>query len=72
MTNQILAPSLAPRHQGVGLQEVTIFAFSFYSIGQIVLASVTNSINTQLDQRLCGGIGVALFRKAQRLPSREA
>eukprot|EP00913_Durusdinium_trenchii_P034369 g32154.t1 len=54
MTNQIL---------------VTIFAFSFYSIGHIVLASVTNSINTQLDQRLCGGIAVALFRKAQRLPS---
>jgi len=48
---------------------VTIFAFSFYSIGQIVVASFTNSINTQLDQRLCGGIAVALFRKAQRLPS---
>jgi len=54
MTNQIL---------------VAIFAFSFYSIGQIVLASVTNSVNTQLDQRLCGGVAVALFRKAQRLPS---
>ncbi|CAJ1397452.1 unnamed protein product [Effrenium voratum] len=54
MTNQIL---------------VAIFAFTLYPLFNIFIASVTNSINTQLDQRLCGGIAVALFRKAERLPS---
>ncbi|CAE7377190.1 UFGT, partial [Symbiodinium necroappetens] len=48
---------------------IAIFAFTIYPISQIIILSITNSITTQLDQRMCGGLAVALFRKAQRLPS---
>jgi len=33
-----------------------------------LLSSINNSIACQLDQRLCGGLSIALFRKAQRMP----
>eukprot|EP00931_Biecheleriopsis_adriatica_P072840 TRINITY_DN47231_c0_g1_i1.p1 TRINITY_DN47231_c0_g1~~TRINITY_DN47231_c0_g1_i1.p1 ORF type:complete len:1548 (+),score=282.68 TRINITY_DN47231_c0_g1_i1:109-4752(+) len=48
---------------------LAIFAFTAYPIATIALASFVNSISAQLDQRICGGMAVALFRKAQRLPS---
>eukprot|EP00930_Biecheleria_cincta_P039308 TRINITY_DN27030_c0_g1_i1.p1 TRINITY_DN27030_c0_g1~~TRINITY_DN27030_c0_g1_i1.p1 ORF type:complete len:1533 (+),score=247.93 TRINITY_DN27030_c0_g1_i1:55-4653(+) len=48
---------------------VAIIAFTIYPVGNIFVASLANSICVQLDQRMCGGLAVALFRKGQRLPS---
>jgi len=45
-----------------------IVVFSALPFSNVVLSSINNSISCRLDQRLCGGLSIALFRKAQRLP----
>eukprot|EP00931_Biecheleriopsis_adriatica_P095910 TRINITY_DN6955_c0_g1_i1.p1 TRINITY_DN6955_c0_g1~~TRINITY_DN6955_c0_g1_i1.p1 ORF type:complete len:1671 (-),score=374.71 TRINITY_DN6955_c0_g1_i1:75-5087(-) len=45
-----------------------IVVFSVLPFSTIILSSINNSIACRLDQRLCGGLSIALFRKAQRLP----
>jgi len=42
--------------------------FSALPISNIVLSSINNYVSCRLDQKLCGGLCLALFRKAQRLP----
>lgn len=48
---------------------IAIVVFSALPLSNIVLSSINNHISCRLDQRLCGGLSLALFRKAQRLPS---
>mmetsp|Transcript_8378 Transcript_8378/g.14889 ORF Transcript_8378/g.14889 Transcript_8378/m.14889 type:complete len:1637 (+) Transcript_8378:146-5056(+) len=47
---------------------LAIAVFSALPFSNILLSSINNSISCQLDQRLCGGLSIALFRKAQRMP----
>lgn len=42
--------------------------FSALPMSNILLSSINNHVSCRLDQRLCGGLSLALFRKAQRLP----
>jgi len=48
---------------------VAIAVFSALPLSNILLSSINNHVSCRLDQRLCGGLSLALFRKAQRLPS---
>lgn len=48
---------------------VAITVFSVLPMSTVGLSSSVSSYSIVLDQKLCGGIALALFRKAQRLPS---